>query len=199
MDAYVGEIRAFAFSFVPESWLICNGQVVNIRQYQALAALLGNVYGGSQQAGTFGLPNLQSSAWIGNGIGAGLTQRVMGKSYGTSTEVINSVAYLGPHNHAVNAMAPVATNLTNNTLGTPVANSSWLSQEGNVVDATHYRLPKPYTPATAPATVNTDMSLWTIGSACGNAQGGVDPHNNLQPYLTMVMCICWQGIFPNYN
>lgn len=199
MDAYVGEIRAFAFSYVPQNWLICQGQLLPIQQYQALAVLLGNVYGGTPQAGTFGLPNLQGLAWIGQGAGPGLTQRAMGLSYGYPTALLDSYAYLTPHNHTVNAMAPVATNLTSNTLGTPVANSSWLSQEGNVVDATHFRLPKPYTPATVPPTVDTTFSQSTISPACGNASGSVDAHGNIQPYLTLVMCICSMGTFPMYN
>ena len=35
------------------------------------------------------------------------------------------------------------------------------------------------------------MSASTIGST-----GGSQPHNNMQPYLTMNFCIALQGIFP---
>ena len=45
MDAYIGEIRAFPFSFIPESWLGCFGQTLQVGQYQALYALIGNTYG----------------------------------------------------------------------------------------------------------------------------------------------------------
>lgn len=31
MDAYIGEIRAFTFSFVPYGWLGCYGQTVSIQ------------------------------------------------------------------------------------------------------------------------------------------------------------------------
>jgi microcystin-dependent protein len=197
MDAFIGEIRSFAFDFPPEGWLPCYGQIVSARQYQALHALLGTTYGGSAQNQTFGLPNFQSMAMIGMGSGPSLTTRVMAKTYGTSTETLSSTAYLAPHNHSLNAMAlATGSNVQANALAAPVAGSSWLSQLGLLKDATHYKYAKPYLPN---STVDTQFSALTIDPACGNSSGGVDPHNNFQPYLCMAMCICWNGIFPQYN
>lgn len=199
MDAYIGEIRAFTFGFIPEGWLRCYGQIIDARQYQALYALIGNTYGGSAQQYTFGLPNLQAMAPIGQGLGAGLTARQMGKTYGTATETLASINYLPPHNHTVQAMKPVSANLNTNAETTPVANQSWLSQAGTVYDATHYRNPKSYIPATSPPSVNATFTALTISPACANPNGYVSSHSNVQPYLTVVMCICWNGIFPDYN
>jgi len=199
MDAFVGEIRAFAFSYIPQGWLACQGQIVSVQQYQALGALLGTTYGGNAQNGTFALPDLQGKAWIGNGTGPGLTPRAMTKSYGSTSEVLDGYSYLGPHNHTVNVMVPTGgSNIQANALTTPVANSSWLSQLGDIKDATHYKYAKPYLPA-ASATTNTTLAAATIGSACGTPMGGVASHGNIQPYLTLIMCICWEGTFPEYN
>lgn len=197
MDAYIGEIRSFAFGFTPETWLPCNGQIVSAGQFQALYALIGNTYGGSAQARTFGLPNFQGMAMIGMGGGVNLTTRLMGKKYGTGTETLNSTAYLAPHNHAANVMVPATgSSVQANALAAPVAGSSWLSQLGQLKDPTHYKYAKPYL---TNSTVNTQFSSLTIDPACGDPTVGVQPHNNIQPYLSMVVCICWNGIFPSYN
>lgn len=58
-DGYMGEIRLFAFDFVPRGWLRCDGQLLSVQQYTALLSLLTNRYGGDYRT-TFGLPNLES-------------------------------------------------------------------------------------------------------------------------------------------
>ena len=53
----LAEMMLFAGPYVPEGWLECNGQTLNINNYNALFSLLGTTYGGDGQ-NTFGLPNL---------------------------------------------------------------------------------------------------------------------------------------------
>lgn len=200
MDAYIGEVRAFAFGFVPQNWLGCYGQTLGVRQYQALYALIGNTYGGSAQQYTFKLPNLQAMAPIGQGLGTGMmTTRQMGKTYGATTVTLANPAYLPVHNHTIQALVPTLANLTTNAQTTPDANQSWLSQAGTVYDATHYRNPKSYIPSTTPPGVDVQFNPYTISPACANPNGSINAHNNIQPYLTLVMCICSTGIFPDYN
>ncbi len=55
---YIGEIRMFAGNFAPLNWMLCQGQVLPISQYDALYNLIGTIYGGNGQT-TFALPNLQ--------------------------------------------------------------------------------------------------------------------------------------------
>ena len=55
---YIGEIRMFAGNFAPLNWMLCQGQVVPISQYDTLYNLIGTTYGGNGQT-TFALPNLQ--------------------------------------------------------------------------------------------------------------------------------------------
>lgn len=57
MNPFVGQIQAFAFSFAPQGWLPCNGQLIPIPQNTALFALIGNFYGGDGKT-TFALPKL---------------------------------------------------------------------------------------------------------------------------------------------
>jgi microcystin-dependent protein len=62
-DPFIGEIRWVAFNFAPTGWLQCNGQILQINQYAALYALLGNTYGGNGTT-TFALPDLRGRALI---------------------------------------------------------------------------------------------------------------------------------------
>lgn len=57
MDAFIGTVTLFAGNFPPRGWFICNGQILQIRQYNALFAILGNKFGGDGRT-TFALPNL---------------------------------------------------------------------------------------------------------------------------------------------
>lgn len=199
MDAYVGEIRCFSFSYIPQGWLPCYGQIIKVMEYQALFSLMANTFGGNYSQGTFALPNLQGQAFIGNGQGPGLTSRQMGKSYGETTETLTSLAQIGSHTHAANVVQPKNANLTTNGQTAPVANLSWLSQVGNVPDATHFRSAKAYFPATTPPTLDSQFTGQTIGPACGNSNGSVSPHGNMQPYLPFLVCICYMGEYPVYN
>jgi len=54
-EAYIGEIRTFAFNFCPVGWAPLNGQLQSIAQNNALFALIGTNYGGDGNT-TFALP-----------------------------------------------------------------------------------------------------------------------------------------------
>lgn len=71
-EAFIGEIRPFAFNFAPRNWALCNGQLLNIAQNTALFSLLGTMYGGNGTT-NFGLPDLRGRTplHIGNGFNQG--------------------------------------------------------------------------------------------------------------------------------
>ena len=62
---FLSEIRIMAWNFAPRGWALCNGQILQISQNQALASLLGTTYGGDGRT-TFALPNLQGRTAIHN-------------------------------------------------------------------------------------------------------------------------------------
>ena len=80
-EAYWGEIRMFAGDYAPRGWLLCNGQLLQIQQYQPLYAIIGNRYGGDGRT-TFGLPDLRGRVPVGMGQGAGLAPYNLGQSGG---------------------------------------------------------------------------------------------------------------------
>jgi microcystin-dependent protein len=81
---YVGEIRAFGFTFQPAGWLLCNGQSLAISEYSVLFNLIGTTYGGNGTT-TFNLPNLTT---------------VLGQPLG-SPNVTLSVPQMPAHNHTI--------------------------------------------------------------------------------------------------
>jgi microcystin-dependent protein len=171
-DQYVGEIRIFGCNFAPTGWAQCNGQLMPISQNTALFSLLGTTYGGDGKS-TFALPNVEASATMTWGQGAGLTERYLGEQSG-EPNVNLIITEIPAHNHVLNAVVTsTLPDPTNNTWGNP----------GN-------RRPAPffYAPAlTAPKLMNP-MALNVAGSSI--------PHNNLQPYQVLNYCIALQGIFP---
>ena len=65
-NAFIGTIMAVGYNYAPYGWLLCNGQLLPVMQYQALYAVVGNTYGGVPNQ-TFGLPDLRGYAIIGSG------------------------------------------------------------------------------------------------------------------------------------
>lgn len=60
MDYYVGQIELFAINFQPREWIPCDGRLLNVREKQALFALLGNRFGGDG-VNWFAVPDLRTS------------------------------------------------------------------------------------------------------------------------------------------
>jgi microcystin-dependent protein len=74
----------FGFSFAPQGWALCNGQLLPIAQNQALFSLLGTTYGGNGTT-TFALPDLRSRVPVHQGQGPGLSPYAEGQAGGTET------------------------------------------------------------------------------------------------------------------
>src|SRR6476659_6582688 len=102
-DQFVAEIRIFPFNFAPLGWALCNGQLMPISQNTALFSLLGTYYGGDGKS-TFALPNLQGSAPLGQGQGAGLSDYVLGETGGEATVTLLT-SEIPAHNHQSQGIA----------------------------------------------------------------------------------------------
>lgn len=89
---YIGEIRIFAGNFAPVGWLLCQGQLLPISQYDVLFNLIGTTYGGDGQ-NTFALPNLASRIPYHQGSGYTLGQM------GGVESVTLTTQQLPVHNH----------------------------------------------------------------------------------------------------
>ena len=64
IEAYVGEVRRFAFDFAPEGWALCDGSLIQINQNQVLFALIGTNFGGDGRT-TYALPKIPAEGGLG--------------------------------------------------------------------------------------------------------------------------------------
>jgi microcystin-dependent protein len=102
---YIGEIRMFGGSFAPVGWMLCDGQILPISQYEALYTLIGTTYGGDGQE-TFGLPNLISRIPFHQG-----PALPIGQVAGAESVALNS-SHLPSHSHTARASNGAATSST---------------------------------------------------------------------------------------
>lgn len=79
MDPILGEIRLFGFTFAPQGWMLCEGQLLSISQNTALFSLLGTTYGGDGRT-NFALPDLRGRAPIAFGQGPGHANYTQGET-----------------------------------------------------------------------------------------------------------------------
>ena len=97
-EPFLGEIRLLSFNFPPRGWALCNGQLLQINQNQALFAILGTTYGGDGRT-NFALPNLQGRSPLHFGSGGGNNLQ-LGAQGGEAGHTLN-LAEIPPHQHSV--------------------------------------------------------------------------------------------------
>lgn len=174
---FVAEIRIFGFNFPPKGWAFCAGQILPISQNTALFSLLGTTYGGDGKS-TFALPNLEGNAPMHPGQGPGLSLHDLGET-GGSTSVTVLQTEMASHNHAFQANAATATNAS-------PANAVYM--KGHYNDGQGHQGQVDLYTTIAPTTA--------LNPAVLSIAGGNQPHNNMQPYLTLNFCIALQGVYP---
>jgi len=170
-DPFVAEIRMFGGNFAPTGWAACNGQLLPISQNTALFSLLGTFYGGDGKS-TFALPNLQGSSPIGQGQGAGLSDYSLGQQGGAQTVTLLPTE-MPSHTHTLRG------NFNTADVNDPAANRS-LARSG-----TGFLYQS-----------ETSANLTAMSPQALSMAGGSLPHNNMQPYLTVMFIIAMQGVFP---
>ncbi|WP_071146467.1 phage tail protein [Bacteroides ihuae] len=172
-ENYIGEIRTFSFGFVPKNWHLCDGTVLQIKQYVALYSLLGKYFGGDGIT-TFALPNLCGRTIMNAGRfgGADYEQGMEG-----GVESLSLTMGQTNHNHLMHVEAaqgdsPISTNM--------LAIPNVTSIESEVINI--------YSTASIP---NTSLNPETIDNS-----GGGTAHSNMQPYTVVNYCIALNGYYP---
>ena len=171
---YIGQLMLFPGTFAPKNWQLCNGQLLPINQNSALFALLGTTYGGNGIT-NFALPDLRGRVPVHQGtLAGGGGSYAMGQSGGVETVAL-TVNHLPLHIHSAT--------------GTPTTASS---QPATQTDPEGHVFAVP-----------TDGSLayspTAAGAAASAATGLNQAHSNIQPYLSLNICIALTGIFPSRN
>lgn len=180
MDSYLGEIRIFAGNYAPEDWAFCDGSTLQISQYDALYSLLGTRYGGDGKT-TFALPNLQGMVVVGQGKSTIGTSYTLGQTGGVSTVTLVD-SQMPAHSHPLNAT-------TQNGIVTDPKNALLaVTQTGQGYPDAELYSPLPSLLKAPNATLDL--------STC-SAEGGNQPHTNMQPFMVICYIICIKGMYPN--
>lgn len=180
-DPFLGELRLMAFQQAPVGWAQCNGQLLPINQNQALFSLLGTMYGGNGQT-TFALPDLRDRVPMGKTVDS--NAHTQGETGGEQAHTL-TISELAPHTHSIMAKAATAQAVGGNLPG----NGTKVLAQGIAAVAGI-----PAVNIFGTGSPNVAMSPAAITS-----NGGSQPHQNMQPYLTLNYCIALQGIFPSQN
>src|SRR5881227_680953 len=165
-DPFVAEIRIFPFNFAPKGWAFCDGQLLPLSQNTALFSLLGTTYGGDGKS-NFALPDMQGSAPMHPGQGPGLSLHDLGETGGSETVSLLE-SEISSHSHPLMSLGAPGNRTS------PVGNSIARASAGNAY----------FPQAGATLAAMADQALAPAG--------GDQPHNNMQPYLTLNFCIALQ-------
>jgi microcystin-dependent protein len=170
-EAYLGEIRLFAGNYAPQDWAICNGSTLQVNNYQALYALIGNTYGGTAP-NTFAVPDMRGRLLVGTGSGTGLTPRILAATGGAS-QVQLALAEIPSHTHTMSAStSPATATIPSSTTGLAAVTGQDLL----------------YTAATVPVTADGPIPL--------SQEGGGTAHTNQMPSMGITYIICLMGLYP---
>ncbi len=173
-DAFIGEIRAFCFSFPPMDWAYCNGSKVSVNQFQALNFILAQRFGGDKD--TFNLPNLMGRAVIGQGALDGQGNLPLAEVTGQESVALQE-NNLPNHTHGLNA------NILKPASPVPQAHLPTRFLEPNNCAYTD-KAPNTYlAPTTVQAWPKNETAL---------------AHENRQPYQVVNFCIALNGYWPEH-
>jgi len=205
MDYMIGTIMLWPMNWVPVDWALCNGQTLQVAQYQALYSLLQNNFGGSYPA-TFALPNLNGRVPIG--VEPGVTQ--FAQVGGTKTNTLTT-ANIPAHTHVATATTTgmtcsasgnftIPATATLGNVNTPDSNSSLALSKAGPTAANIYNnnntvtkeIKMPGGTVTVSGTVGGTVTV--TNSIAGNPTPV--PVNNMQPYIALNYIICLNGLYP---
>ncbi|MGN7612428.1 phage tail protein [Magnetococcales bacterium HHB-1] len=170
-DAILGEIRMIAFNYAPKDWAMCDGQMLQIADHQALFSLIGTTFGGDGR-NTFALPDLRGRAPVHQG------EEIRWGQMGGVENVVLTQNQLPSHTH----------NLLAQQDGTPEE-----SPENNfLLGLTETEGQQPEFNMFKEGATNIVQLREDIVSEEGKNQS----HNNMQPYLVINYIVSLEGDYP---
>jgi microcystin-dependent protein len=169
-DCYLGEIRMFGGNYAPHHWSRCYGSIIPIQNNEALFSLIGSTYGGDGRT-NFALPDMRSRVPVSQGMGAGLTNRIVGQMFGRENITL-SINEIPSHNH------PLCASTSDALVTSPV----------NAVTAKSFNF------------YDDSPGGQGVGQLCDRAllEAGQDnQHTNIMPVLSISFIISLYGAYPS--
>ena len=182
MEPFIGQIIAFGGTFAPRGWALCDGQLLQIAENQALFSILGTKFGGDGRT-TFGLPDLRGRVPVHAGSGPGLIPKSLGEKGGSNTRTL-SQSNMPSHSHATTVTNALTAHASNAAGEEEEAGDNALGM------ATAYASENP-TEAMRTGSIGGNVNV-TVGST-----GTGSPFGNEQPFLVINYIIALQGTFPS--
>lgn len=176
-DNWIGEIRLFPYSKVPNDWHVCDGSILQVLDYKALFSLIYNSYGGDGVT-TFALPDLRGRVPLHRNP-SDTSCAIVGKAGGLDSVTLTT-DQLPPHIHSMYAVSQ-----------TPPTGSSPLNgYPASVAASPIAQAPPP------PAIYGPAGPLVALDPGSLQTTGGGAAHENRQPTMALQWCICVVGYYP---
>ena len=189
----IGEIKTVSFTTVPNGWAKCDGQLLNISDYETLFGLIGTTYGGDGTT-TFSLPNLQEKTMVHSS-----SNLTVGQTGGTAENTLTE-SQLPTHSHGAGSLI-ASPNLTGTVLVNEEDGDSTDPEDKNfsISDSTsgivYNYSSEPTDGSMASGNVAIDGTVSLSGTTA--TTGSATPVNNMQPYLVINTIIALEGIDPS--
>lgn len=209
-NAYLGSIFMWAGPRIPQGWKLCNGELLNISDNDALFVVIGTTYGGDG-AVTFALPNLTGRFAMG---AQALGQ--IGQFGGSVTAMATTTASLTAdnlpeHDHSATVSLTGLSATTTIKADTATTGGLSLASELAVLTSTSagpagaaIYLPATVTPTTPVKLGGITTTVAPVVTVANNSTSNTSisvntPFPTTPPALTMNYIICISGLFPSRN
>ena len=188
----IGEIKTVSFATVPNGWAKCNGQLLNISEYETLFNLIGTTYGGDGMT-TFALPDLRDKVMVHES-----QTRTLGVSGGVEQNIL-SENQLPPHSHDVGNLTAshtltgtVKVNEEDGDSDDPQTRNFALANSISDDIYAYNSSQNDKLMAADNVQINGNISLSGNTATAGSSM----PIDNMPPYLTIHTIIALEGINP---
>lgn len=175
MDPFVGEIKMFAFGFVPQGYAACDGTIMQVSQNQALNSLIYNQFGGDGRT-TFALPDMRGRAPMNfstmRPFPGQVTSIVKVADKGGAETVTLGLNQTPIHTHQAYGANAAATK--------SAVKGNLIAQPSGGINI--------YAPAASAVISLNPASITASPTPTG--------HNNMQPYSVVNFCIALVGLYP---
>ncbi|AWI25252.1 phage tail protein [Flavobacterium pallidum] len=177
-DQYLGQIMLIAGNFAPRGYVECNGQLLSIRQHDALFKLIKTTYGGDGIT-TFRVPDLRGRLVCGIGKRDQGGEIRLGENIGTEKTLVK-LENMPAHRHTANVSIRLKVSGSDDQdSDSPIGNFLRLQNEDTYA-------------TTADATMGNIIGIVEMGMQTTKQE----PMDNIMPVLPMMYCMSLEGPEP---